>query len=61
EAILATSQEFWIAQTEKHTPDSYFVDQVLQDPKLQKEFLDFVKSRKQLLEPSESKNRDLSI
>lgn len=46
EAIIATSQDFWSTQIEKYTPDSYFMDQALQDPKMQKEFLEFVKSRK---------------
>ncbi|MGZ3769355.1 MAG: hypothetical protein ACXVCP_08505 [Bdellovibrio sp.] len=46
EAIIATSQDFWNAQIEKLTPDSYFLDQALQDPKMQKEFLEFVKSKK---------------
>lgn len=46
EAIIATNQDFWTVQIEKFTPDSYFLDQALQDPKMQKEFLEFVKSRK---------------
>jgi len=45
EAIVATSQEFWTEQIERLTPDSYFISQALQDPKMQKEFLEFMKTR----------------
>lgn len=59
EALLTTSQEFWNEQTEKYTPDSYLMTQAFQDPKMQKEFLEFVKSRKSSSSPTESKSLEI--
>lgn len=61
EAIIATTQDFWALQIEKFTPDSYYLDQALQDPKMQKEFLDFVKSKKASSNKSEEKLDDVSL
>ena len=46
EALLSVPQEFWTQQTELHTPDSYFVEQAMQDPRMQKEFIEFMKSKR---------------
>ena len=54
EALLSVPQEFWAQQTELHTPDSYFVEQAMQDPRIQKEFIEFVRGKNQKTKNSEA-------
>ena len=61
EAILNTPQEFWNAQIEKFTPDSYFLSQAIQDPKMQKEFLEFIRSKKTSGNVPEFQNEESSL
>lgn len=61
EAILNTSQDFWNEQTEKYTPDSYILSQAFQDPKLQREFLEFIKSKKGSNDSAESSMKEASL
>jgi hypothetical protein len=43
EIILSQPQTFWKEQIEKHTPEKYFLEKALKDPKLSKEITEFLR------------------